>query len=296
MPESQDNLLTPEFMAKLERIELISRKIFVGRVKGERLSKRRGRSVEFADYKSYVPGDDIRFLDWNVFGRLDRLFLKLFLEEEDLHIYILLDASRSMDFGQPTKFRFGQQVAAAIAFVGLVHHDRVVAATFNNRIQAECGPVRGRQSFWRLADFLTGLQPEGPSALAAATRNFAARHSGKGVVVVISDFLDKAGYEQGLRFLLTRDYDLYVLHVMAPEEIEPALTGDLRLLDSEDGDVAEVTISAPLLKRYKQNVRAFRASLRRWCIARGISYVFATSDSSFEGMILTYLRKHGLVR
>jgi len=296
MAETESKLLTPEFMAKLERLELVSRKIFIGRMKGERLSKRRGRSVEFADYKSYVPGDDIRFLDWNVFGRLDRLFIKLFLEEEDLHIYVLLDASTSMDFGQPTKFQFAQQVAAAMAFVGLIHHDRVVVAAFNNGIQAECGPVRGRQSFWRLADFLTGLKPEGPSVLAATTRNFAVRHSGKGVVIVISDFLEKAGYEEGLRYLLARDYDIYVIHVMAPEELEPELTGDLRLLDSEDGDVAEVTISAPLLRRYKQNVAAFRASLRHWCTARGIGYVFTTSDSSFEDLILTYLRRRGLVR
>src|SRR5689334_14931013 len=147
-------LLTPDFLHRLEQLELVSRKIFAGKMKGERLSKRKGQSVEFADYRNYVVGDDLRFLDWNLFARLDKLFLRLFLEEEDLHVYLLVDNSLSMDFGTPTKLHYARQVAAALGFVGLVNLDRVVVQAFNNRLTQTSPVLRGRRSLWQLFDFL----------------------------------------------------------------------------------------------------------------------------------------------
>src|SRR5437868_6067207 len=151
MPDLQAQpLLDPDFLARLEQLELVSRKIFLGRLKGERLSKRKGQSVEFADYRNYVVGDDLRFLDWNLYARLDRLFLRLFQEEEDLHVYLLLDVSRSMDFGAPTKLHYARQVAAALAFIGLINLDRVVVQTFHDRLGEATQPLRGRRSLFRL--------------------------------------------------------------------------------------------------------------------------------------------------
>src|SRR5437868_15054777 len=145
MPETQAQpLLDPDFLARLEQLELVSRKIFLGRLKGERRSKRKGQSVEFADYKNYVVGDDLRFLDWNLFARLDRLFIRLFLEEEDLHVHVLIDNSLSMDFGTPTKLRFAKQLAAALGFVGLVNQDRVMVEAFNDQLTQSSPPLRGR--------------------------------------------------------------------------------------------------------------------------------------------------------
>src|SRR5438093_4854563 len=164
MPEAQTQpLLDPDFLARLEQLELVSRKIFLGRLKGERRSKRKGQSVEFLDFRNYVVGDDLRFLDWNLFARLDRLFLRLFLEEEDLHFYILIDNSLSMDFGTPTKLHYAKQVAAALGFIGLVNLDRVVVEAFNDRIVQSLPPVRGRRSMWRMMEFLQGSEPAGPS-------------------------------------------------------------------------------------------------------------------------------------
>src|SRR5215471_5389776 len=156
-------LLDPEFLHKLEQLELVSRKIFVGRMKGERKSKRRGSSVEFADHRNYTIGDDLRHIDWNVYGRLDKLFLKLFLEEEDLHFYTLLDTSLSMDFGEPAKLQYGKQVAAALAFIGLVNHDRVMLDTFSSALQQAMPSLRGRSQMWRIVQFLEGLQADGSS-------------------------------------------------------------------------------------------------------------------------------------
>ncbi len=289
-------LLDPEFLHKLEQLELVSRKIFVGRMKGERKSKRRGSSVEFADHRQYSIGDDLRHIDWNVYGRLDRLFLKLFLEEEDLHFYILLDTSLSMDFGEPSKLQYGKQVAAALAFIGLVNHDRVVLDTFSSGLEPGLGGVRGRSQMWRVVQHLEALKADGGSDLASAAKSFAVKHAGKGVVVVISDFLDKRGYADALRYLVARNLDIYVIHVLSQEEVEPELTGDLRLVDAEDDDIAEITVSAPLLKRYKDTLNAFVGGLKEWCVRRGIAYIFTTNQNPFDKLILTYLRERGLVK
>lgn len=295
MPEAPP-LLEPKFLHRLEQLEIVSRKVFQGRMKGERLSKRKGQSVEFADFRNYVVGDDLRFLDWNLFGRLDKLFIRLFLEEEDLHFYILIDNSLSMNFGKPTKLHYARQIAAALGFVGLVNLDRVVIEAFNDRLVQSMPALRGRRSFWRLLEFLDQVEPAGPSDMARALRTFSLKCSGKGVVVLISDFMDKGGYEEALRYLIARQLDVYVLHVLSQEEIEPSIVGDLKLEDAEDGDVAEITVSAALLNRYKKNLAAYRGALSEFCTRRGVTYLFTSNQVPFERLIFTYLRQRGLVR
>lgn len=291
-----DALLAPDFLARLEQLELVSRKIFRGKMKGERLSKRKGQSVEFADYRNYVVGDDLRFLDWNLYARLDKLFLRLYQEEEDLHVYLLIDNSLSMDFGTPSKLRFATQVAAALGFVGLVNMDRVVVEAFNDRPAQSLPAQRGRKSLWRLLEFLGKLEPAGPSDLTKAMKAFSMRCAGNGVVILLSDFMDKNGYEDALRYLIARRLDIYVLQVLAPEEVNPNVAGDLKLVDVEDGDAAEITVSRPLLERYQKNLDAFRGGLHDFCTRRGIACIQVTSDTPFEGLVLNYLRRRGLVR
>jgi uncharacterized protein (DUF58 family) len=289
-------LLDPKFLARLEQLELVSRKIFMGRMKGERRSKKKGQSVEFADYRNYVVGDDLRHLDWNLFARLEKLFIRLFMEEEDLHFYVLIDNSLSMDFGNPTKLQYAKQVAAALGFIGLVNMDRVVVEAFNDHLVQSMPAARGRRSVWRLMDFLNQLEPAGPSDLKHALRTFSLKCSGKGIVVLLSDFMDKGGYEEALRYIIARQLDIYVIHILSQEEIEPEIVGDLRLTDIEDEDVAEITVSSPLLKRYKQNLAAYQAGLNEFLTRRGASYLFTSNQVPFERLVLTYLRKRGLVR
>jgi len=296
MPDTTTALLDPQFLARLEQLELVSRKIFVGKMKGERLSKRKGQSVEFADYKNYVVGDDLRFLDWNLFARLDKLFIRLFLEEEDLHVYFLLDNSLSMDFGTPTKLRYAKQLAAALGFVGLVNSDRVVVEAFNDRLTQSMPPLRGRRSLWRMLNFLDKVEPAGPSDMAKSLRSFSLKCSGKGIVVVLSDFMDKGGYEEALRYLVARQMDVYAIQILSQEEIEPDVAGDLKLVDVEDDDVAEITVSRALLDRYKKNLAAYRAALYEFCTRRGVTCLFTSNRVPFETLVVTYLRQRGLVR
>src|SRR5438067_10651634 len=169
-PTKNELLLDPGFMARLDQLDVMSRKLLAGKLKGERRSKRRGQSVEFADYRNYVVGDDLRFIDWNVYGRLDRLFLKLFLEEEDLSLYVLLDVSKSCDYGEPNKAMYLKKVAAALGYVGLVNYNRVHVTAMSNGIVADTGAMRGRRRVAQMIDVISKLQPSGESHFAEACK------------------------------------------------------------------------------------------------------------------------------
>ncbi|MEM8865272.1 MAG: DUF58 domain-containing protein [Planctomycetota bacterium] len=296
MPTSESNLLPPELMGQLERLELVTRKVFRGRMKGERRSKRKGESVEFADFRNYVAGDDLRRLDWNLYARLDKLILKLFLEEEDLHFYTLIDASLSMDFGEPTKLDYAKQLAAALGFVGLVRSDRVVIESLGQSVRERGPALRGRRSVWRMLESLDSLQATDTVSLAEGVKRFCLRHRGQGVVVLISDLMDKQGYESALKYLMAQSMDVYVIQVLSQEEIDPDVTGDLKLVDCEDQDVAEISVSAPLLARYKQTLASFTAGAQQYCSKRGMNYLLANNQTPVKELMTNYMRRRGLVR
>jgi uncharacterized protein (DUF58 family) len=289
MPDTP--LLAPEFLARLGRLELVSRKAFAGRLPGERLGPRKGQSVEFADHRGYAVGDDLRFLDWGLLARLDRLFVKLYRAEEDLHVHLLIDASASMGFGEPTKLSAACRAAAAVGYIALAGLDRVTVRALGDAGRHR--PLRGRHSFARLAGHLGGLKPEGPGDLRAALRAFSLAGTGRGVVVLVSDFLDKGGYAEGMRFLAARQFDVIVIQVLAREELDPGLAGDLRLVDCEDADAAEVTADAELMRSYRANLEAFRSGLAGHCGRRGWTYLLLANDEPFERLVLTALRERG---
>lgn len=297
MSVATDNpvLLDSDFMARLDQLDILSRKVLAGKLKGERRSKRRGQSVEFADYRNYVEGDDLRFIDWNIYARLERLFLKLFLEEEDLALTILLDISKSTDYGEPNKAIYLKRVAAALGYIGLVNHNRVSISAITDTIIADTGALRGRQKVAQMIDFLGKLTPQGNSHLAGACKRFALAHRHKGVCVILSDFFDKGGYENGLRYLAGKSYDLFAIQVLSPQEINPDLQGDLKLKDIEDGDLAEVSVTTPLLKRYKENLNSYCAGLKEYITRRGGNYLFTSSAVPFDTLVLSYLRERGLI-
>lgn len=298
MPETaakQDSLLSSEFMARLDQLDVISRKLLAGKMKGERRSKRRGQSVEFADYRNYVIGDDLRFIDWNIYARLDRLFLKLFLEEEDLAVHILVDVSKSCDYGDPHKATYMKKVAAALGYIGLVNYNRVSVSAMADGVVAETGGLRGRTRVARLIDFLNDVQVAGAGDLGDACKRFALTHRQKGVCVVLSDFFDKGGYENGLRYVAGGRYDLFAIQILSPQEIEPELQGDLKLRDMEDDDMAEVSITQPLIKQYKANLNAYCLAVKDYITRRGGTYLFASTAVPFDTLVLNYLRERGLL-
>lgn len=288
-------LLDPGFMARLDQLDIVSRKLLNGKLKGERRSKQRGQSVEFADYREYVVGDDLRFIDWNVYGRLDKMFLKLFLEEEDLALYVLMDVSASCNYGNPNKAMYIKQVAAALGYIGLVNYNRVNICCISDSLVAETGPMRGRRRVRQMIDFIAKQEPTGASHFAEACRRFALSNRQKGVLVVVSDFFIKEGFEAGLKYLTGGRYDLYGVHVLSPQEIDPDVQGDLKLKDLEDQDMAEVSITQPLLKKYKSNLNSYCLALKDYLTKRGGSYLFSSTAIPFDTLVLNYLRERGLL-
>lgn len=289
-------LLSPALLAQLERMELVSRKIFRGRMKGERRSKRKGQSVEFADFRNYVAGDDLRFIDWNMYARLDKLFLKLFMEEEDLHFYTLIDVSPSMQFGSPTKFQYAKQLAGALGYIGLCRADRVKIEALDGSRNSNAPTLRGRSSLWQLVDHLERMESRSTVTMTEAVKAFCLRNTGKGILVLITDLMDKSGYEEALKYLVARDLDIYLIHVLSQEEIDPDLNGDLKLVDCEDQDIAEVSVSQRLIDRYKQTLATFIEQARDFSSRRGIVYTMTSTERSVDRLVSRYLRQRGLVR
>lgn len=294
--EDTGPLLDQSMLTRIQRLDIASRKILQGRMKGEKRSKKRGRSVEFADHRPYAPGDDLRFLDWSIYARLDKLMVKLFMEEEDQHLYILLDASASMDYGQPNKLRYAQRAAAALAYIGLVNLNRVGLGTFSSQLDRSLRPERGRKSLRKVLKFIEDTPCGGTTDLGAACKRFAMENPRRGVVVIISDFLDRHGYEDAVRFFAARRMDVFCLQVLAPQELDPPLVGDLKLVDVEDGELTEVTVSGPLLASYKRTLAQLVGGLRDFCSQRGARHLSVSTGLPFERLVIDQLRRSGIVK
>jgi uncharacterized protein (DUF58 family) len=296
-----DTLLTPAFMHQLDRLDVRSRKMLRGTVQGERRSKKRGASVEFADYRNYVVGDDLRRIDWNLYARLDKLFLRLFLEEEDLSVSLLLDVSGSMDYGDPHKLTYAKQLVAALGYVALTHHNRLNLYSFADTIHGTAEGMRGRRPIPRMVEWLREAPgSDGPPAgdLVVACRQFAVLNPRAGIVVLISDFMDKGDLAEALRYVAGERYDTYAVQVLSPQEVDPSrggIVGDLRLTDLEDGNTAEVSVSGALLEKYKANLEAYCQHIKETCTKRGLMYLAATTDVPVETVVLKYLRERGLL-
>jgi len=291
-----EELLDSEFLKRLEALQLTTRRVFAGRMRGERRSRRRGTSVEFADYRNYARGDDSRFIDWNIYGRLDRLFLKLFVEEQDLYLYLLVDTSKSMAFGDPPKARYAKQVAAALGYIGLSNLDKVGVWAFAEETRNFLSPVRGKSQIWRLLRFLGDVEPDGQTSLLNICRSFVLHRPIRGIVILISDLLDGQGYEQALKWFLRGNYEVYVIHLLAPEEIEPTLRGHLELIDTETLWPVEVSVTDQLLRVYRRTVDGFCAGIKSFCAQYGMNYVLARTSTPFDRLVLDALRRRGLVK
>jgi len=294
-PADRDYQLSPEFLRRLEQAALASRHILAGRTKGERRSARRGSSVEFADYRSYSPGDDLRYLDWNAYARLRRLFLKLFIEEEDLYVYVLVDVSRSMDFGRPSKLDWAREAAAALGYMGLCGGDRVQLLHHAAKRGDSSRQFRGQGCAPEMFDWLTALQAEGETDLGRGVEWLLRTIPAPGMVFVISDLLT-AGWEQAIGRLAAGKSECCLLQVLTPDEHRPSLQGDLKLVDSETGAEREITMGASTMRRYLVTRDEFLDGVRAACNRYGFSHLLSVTDQPVEDVILRSLRRLGVVR
>jgi uncharacterized protein (DUF58 family) len=295
-PATLENALDPTvfdetFLRQLERLKLLLRQAVRGGLKGGRRSVKRGRSVEFADYREYTLGDDLRQLDWNVYARLERLFVKLFVEEEDVTISILVDASASMASGRPEKLLFAKRAAAALGTIGLASEDRVVVSALSGRAGRRHVALRGSGRVLRLLAELSAIGPaDGPTDLLAAVRHAGAQLRGRGLVILISDLLDPSA-DRVIRDLAATGSELVVIHVLSPEEIDPLLEGDLRLVDSESGAGVDVTVDLSTLDDYRTRLATWRDGFADLAVKRRASYVPVGSDLPIADLVFAELRR-----
>lgn len=287
-------LFDETFLRRLEQLELASRRLTAGRMKGERRSVRRGQSVEFADYRTYASGDDLRQLDWNAYARLEKLFLKLFVEEEDVTVHILVDASRSMDHGEPNKLDAARRAAGALGYLGLASMDRVSAAFVGDGTSSPMRPIRGKRRAAELFAFLSEPRTERLTGIAPAAREYAGRMRGSGPLVLISDLMDP-GYLEALRDLASTRSQLSVLHLLAPDELDPVVAPDARLVDRETGHGVDVSGDDDLVERYRARLAEWQAEIGAFVSRRGGAYVPVRSDVELADLLFDVLRRRRVV-
>ena len=292
LPSEVDPTVFDEgFLRQLERLLVLMRSPVRGGLKGGRRSVKRGQSVEFADYRDYALGDDLRQLDWNVYARLERLFVKLFIEEEDVTVTLLVDASASMAAGHPAKLVFAKRAAAALGYIGLASEDRVTVSALAGRIARRRAAMRGSGRIFRLLSDLSAIEPaDGPTDLVAAARHAAAQLHGRGVVILFSDLLDPEA-DRIIRELAATGSELIVMHVLSPDELDPALEGDLRLVDVETGDGIDVTVDLATLDAYQARLAAWKQGFADLAAKRRASYVDLSSDTNLAVLMFNELRR-----
>jgi uncharacterized protein (DUF58 family) len=292
---TRQDLFDEEFQRRLDWLAVVSRRLFAGRMRAERRTRKSGSGVEFADHREYAAGDDFRYLDWAVYGRTERLLLKLFEEEEDLAVYVLLDCSGSMAYGTPPRFDHGRRLAAAMAYVAMANLDRVALIAWSSAINQRLPPARGKGRIFKVFDFLRAITPEGDTALADSARTFAAENKRRGVAVIISDLYDPAGFERGINAIRYQKFEPMVIHLVDEREAELGVEGDVRLVDIETHDGRDVTLTPALAARYREAHTRWRAEIESFCKSRQVPYVAADVHGRFEDQVLTLLRRVGMV-
>ena len=291
MSTANVTIFDDEFLKKLEYLNIISKRLFAGTLRAERRARKRGAGLEFADYRAYVAGDDFRHLDWKAYLRLNRLILKLFEEEEDLPIYFFVDASQSMNYGDPTKLDYARRVCAALCYIGLANLDRVNVISFADGVKNEMPPQRGKGRIFKIFRFLSDIVPGGETNGRASFKTYCTGTRRRGLAVVISDMFDGNGFESALDILRHFRHDIFVIQIASHEEINPRMKGELQLVDSESNVSREITITPSLLTAYRAEFAKFCDGIESYCGKYQLGYVRTATDFPFEELVLKVFRQ-----
>lgn len=294
--ENGNQLLDSEFLHRIERLTLINKTAKKGQYSGKRKSKQQGSSIEFADYRSYTPGDDFRQIDWNAFARHEKLFLKTFFDEQELHISIYLDISKSMDFGSPKKIEKAIQIAAALGYISLHNFDRLSIYSFDNKINSKLLSIMGKGKTHQLFSFLNTLKVAEEGSLNQALAAGKATLGKPGISFIISDFLFEDGYEKGINFIHAANQEVVLIQILYDEERDPLIEGDIRLIDSETKHNKELTVTSYLLDEYKKMLKDYNDSLIKYAFNRGMSFLSVNSETEIEQVIFKIFKNSGLIR
>jgi uncharacterized protein (DUF58 family) len=288
---NSETFFDAEFLKKLERLRLIAKRLSWTNAMGEHPSSRRGFSLEFSDYRRYQRGDDLRYVDWNIYRRLDRLLLKVFTEEEEMNVYLLVDTSNSMAEGSPPKIDYAKKVAAALGYIGLKNLDRVGGASFSSALQAPLTLGRGRKQILSLFSFLSKLSCQGETSLRSAAHSFTNLFPHPGLVIIVSDLFDPAGWRAAIEELALKKYQLLVIHLLDEQELNPKPRGDVALNDVEDRRERRLFLDAELVRRFQKELADYLTEIESVCSARRIDYLRTTTQVPFDDFVLQTLRQ-----
>jgi uncharacterized protein (DUF58 family) len=280
-----------DFLAKIERLRLVAKRLTWAGAKGEHASARKGFSLEFSDYRRYQHGDDLRYVDWNVYRRLERLLLKVFTAEEEMNVYLLVDTSHSMAEGTPRKIDYARRVAAALGYIGLKNLDRVGGASFSSVLHKPLTLGRGRKQILSLFNFLSKLSCNGTTDLRASVHAFTTLFPHPGLVIVVSDLFDPAGWRVGFEELAGKRYQLLVIHVLDEQEMNPKPLGDVALRDVERGEERRLFLDLELVRRFQQELQAYFHEIEAVCAGRHIDYLRVTTQTPIDDFVLQTLRQ-----
>jgi uncharacterized protein (DUF58 family) len=283
------------FVRTLESLNLMARRLLTQEERGEREGHRKGASIEFADYRPYAAGDELRYVDWNVYARHGELFVKEFSAEESVHALLLLDASRSMAYGAPSKFDAARELAAALAYIALSNFDTASLLSFAGETWEVERFLRGKRSIFPLLEALEELHPAGKTDMARAFGTRLPRLKGRALVFLLSDFFDLDGWAAGLRALQAQHVQLCVLHLVAREELEPPERGRVELVDLETGEGREAFLSADAVEAYLARLQRHGEEVERFCVAREIHHVRLRADTPLEKKVMEVLKRGGIL-
>lgn len=286
-------LLTKDLLAQLDQLQILSRRRLRTPQRGEKSSLRKGSSIEFSDYREYLQGDDIRSIDWNVYARTERLFLKLFLEEESKPVTFVVDASESMNFGKPGKFDYALALATALSYVALRRYDRPQILILQDKTFQRFR-FGSQKQFFPLITRLDQIVPSGTTHLSAALKKIAYAKFSRGLYFVLSDFYSYDGFD-GLKILGALGNELHCIQILTEEEINPTMRGDLKLLDSETTDRAEVSVTPQILKRYLARLTLLQQDLKRTAHQSAATYYSISNSVPLPDLLLRQFRSAGLV-
>ena len=279
--------------SSFDRLQFVVNQPYRTTMGGEHRSRQRAPSPDFADYRPYQHGDDVRRIDWNVYGRLGVLQMRQTEAQRRVPVLILLDCSASMNWGEPNKLGFARDLALALSRVGLARSDSVSIACLghgNRRI----GPASGIRQFGPIVQFLNGTSPARKIDINAevqvALEQQGPRRSAPGLVFLISDFLSVTDVDALLACVRSAAGSAVALHVVSREEAEPEAIGDVDLVDAESGQIVEVGLSVDTLRHYRERYESWRSGLERKCGMQGIRYVSCTTERSIQEVILSDLR------
>lgn len=296
MAQTIETLIEDDFLHTLQSLAIITKKGMFGPQRGIHSALHRGEGLEFLDYRKYQPGDDLRYVDWNVYGRLNKLFIKLFYAEENQTVHVLMDMSNSMNIGNPSKALVVKRIVAALGFIFLVNFDKLYISYFNKELNLETAKFNGKKNYPRFLHYLLSLKPESTTNFNLSMEQYIKKHGKRGIIIILSDLMDPKGYKSGLKALAQKNYSISLLQILDISEISPSLNGNILFREVETGETKSIFINSSIKEKYIKLSEQYRNNIKTFCLHSGIEFFTYSTDKSLEQTFIHFVTNSTLFK